>query len=604
MRLGNAFILVAIGVNTAESLAASTESPSPVRWWLTTADSDGNPIMLLEEQQPLSIESAEYSRDNLGLTENAFLLNITIDTSVRHQNMTGFGAGLPQSSARVLMDLKTMNPDAYSEVMSRLFGIDLDKNESIGISLVRFPLGSCDFSIGEFSYDDTADDWALEKFQIDDDSLLIAEVLSDAKAINPSLKLMAAAWSPPAWLKVGGAMDGDSDANTLLADAFSTYATYLGKAAEAWFDLGLPLDVLALQNEPLFGTANYPGMYLSAADAVQLGTLTAPLVAKYGTVLAAYDHNWDHPEYALEVLGANYTTTNDWQQGKDQEEVNKAVFGAGTAFHCYAGSMEEAHESVHAAWPLSAIHVSECTGSYPDDVCDLSRGMEGFWSNHEWDMRNLFLGAASHWSSSGLKWVMALDQDCGPVLPQVEYRWARPLVNIPLATTTVTTMASGEERGGSTGTLSIGNSDVGGSAGGSGGGDGGDALSADVPPPVYNQDFFTVGHMSKFVPHGSVRVESTTATTISTTANTASGSSTSAAGIRALGGGDNPNVLAESFLLPDGVTVAFVLLNSEESESLDLTINKKGLSSTSSSGGDVGTITLTAPPRSTVMIVW
>ena len=32
---------------------------------------------------------------------------------------------------------------------------------------------------------------------------------------------------------------------------------------------------------------------------------------------------------------------------------------------------------------------------------------------------------------SGVKWLLALDENCGPVLPDVTYRTGRPLVTIP-----------------------------------------------------------------------------------------------------------------------------------------------------------------------------
>ena len=48
--------------------------------------------------------------------------------------------------------------------------------------------------------------------------------------------------------------------------------------------------------------------------------------------------------------------------------------------------MARAHDEVHAAYPALEQHVTECTGSYPDNVCDISQGMTGFGWNHEWDM--------------------------------------------------------------------------------------------------------------------------------------------------------------------------------------------------------------------------
>jgi len=54
-----------------------------------------------------------------------------------------------------------------------------------------------------------------------------------------------------------------------------------------------------------------------------------------------------------------------------------------------------------------------------------------FWSNFQWDMSTMFLNAATYWASGSWKWVSVLDQNCGPKLSQVEFGNARPLVSLP-----------------------------------------------------------------------------------------------------------------------------------------------------------------------------
>lgn len=90
--------------------------------------------------------------------------------------------------------------------------------------------------------------------------------------------------------------------------------------------------------------------------------------------------------------------------------------------------------------------------------------MDSFGWDHEWDMQNLFLGALGHNSKSGTKWILALDENCGPVLPDVTYRNGRPFVSIPRDSTT----------------------------------------SQDIK---YNQDYWTTSHMSRFIEKGSVRID-------------------------------------------------------------------------------------------------
>merc|ERR1712048_837425 len=95
----------------------------------------------------------------------------------------------------------------YNEVMQRLFGTG---DQAAGITMVRFPIGSCDFSLKEATYDDDAGDYALSHFAVNDDGKNIIATLKDAKAINKGLQLMGSPWSPPAWLKTKGTLDGKS----------------------------------------------------------------------------------------------------------------------------------------------------------------------------------------------------------------------------------------------------------------------------------------------------------------------------------------------------------------------------------------------------------
>jgi glucosylceramidase len=427
--------------------------------YVTSCDSDGNAISILKYEEiqgelsnPISLEAKLKEADEDPIESGMVAVNIDIET--QFQRMVGFGAGLPQSSAYVLTNLKSNNPDAYAEVMRKLF----HPSEGAALSTLRFPLGSCDFSLTNTSFDEVAGDYSLESFSIDVDSELIAAVLQDALALNPNITLMASPWSAPSWLKQWGSLLGLSNENTLLdsSEAYDTYAAYLTRAVEAFAARGLHIAYLMLQNEPLFGDNDqYPGMYLSAAQASRLGSAVKNALENSksagSTQLLTYDHNWDHPEYPLEVLSAQETAMED--------------NFAGTAWHCYGGNMTVALDFVGGAFPGLEQHITECTGSYPDDECDIDKGMAGFGGNHAWDMQNVFLGPAAHGSASGTKWVLALDENCGPVLPGVAFTSGRPLVSVP----------SDLDR---------------------------------VEDARFNQDYWTAAHMSRFVLPGTVRVSS------------------------------------------------------------------------------------------------
>jgi len=200
--------------------------------------------------------------------------------------------------------------------------------------------------------------------------------------------------------------------------AYRVYAEYLVKAAEVVEQRGLPLAYMSLQNEPYTppgGGAIYPGMRMEPAEQVQLGALVRERLPR-SIKLLAWDHNWDHTEFPLEVL-------------KDSE----AGTFAGVAWHCYSGTMEQAYQKLQQAYPSLETHMTECVALFANGACDVSTGMRDFAVNHQWDMMNVFAGAAAHGAQSGIKYALVADETCGPVLPELHYwkRAIRPLVTIP-----------------------------------------------------------------------------------------------------------------------------------------------------------------------------
>lgn len=435
---------------------------------------DGRPTAVLQPR-PFRASSAPA---NATLS----LLNNNDDSNRRNDNksssssnnfellntVVGYGSGLPGASAVVLQALKNRNAGLYWQVMERLFGPKGGGhgyvNGSVAMTMVRVPIGACDFSAPpERSYDDTDGDWALHDFAVDPESELQLATVRDARSLNPRLTVMLTPWSPPGWMKTGGTMNGLSRDNTLLptAQARKSLSMYLAKAAAAWERGGVHVDYMSLQNEPLFGTSAYPGMYVPSDLEAELGGLVAQAFEQLrarGELLQvprllAYDHNWDNFSYPLDVLS------------------RASQHFVGTAWHCYAGDMRSAQDKVHRAFPEKETHVTECAGGYVDNKCDIANGWARFGQNHEWDMEHIFLGATANWASSGLKWLMALDASCGPVLPQVTWRWGRPLVSIP-------------------------------------------PHAASLDDIAWNQDYWTVGHMAPFLLPGSRRIASTLASSV------------------------------------------------------------------------------------------
>ena len=160
-------------------------------------------------------------------------------------------------------------------------------------------------------------------------------------------------------------------------------------------------------------------------------------------------------------------------------------------------------------------------------------GMEGFGWNHEWDMSNILLGAAAHWSSNEVKWILALDEHCGPTLPKVTFTNGRPLVAIP-------SWASAEK---------------------------------DIQ---YNQDFYSIKHMSKFLVSGASQAGNTTATAGAVGGTSSSAGSTVRVGtaIKPSDGTDTSNLILESFYNEKTHLVTVIAMNKDHNNALPIHVDQ------------------------------
>ena len=117
----------------------------------------------------------------------------------------------------------------------------------------------------------------------------------------------------------------------------------------------------------------------------------------------------DHLGPALERRGTRILA---WDHNWDDVDYPLTVFGdagaarylAGAAFHCYGGDVA-AQSRFHQAFAGKEVFFTECSGgSWSPD----------FGTNLLWNLKHLVIGATRNWSSSVLLWNLALDPKGGP----------------------------------------------------------------------------------------------------------------------------------------------------------------------------------------------
>lgn len=342
--------------------ADRTAAATTAEVWITTADGGRK----LERAADAAFDGSRQDID------------LAVDASDRHQSFTGAGASLTEASARLISDLPS---DERGRLMQSLFAEDGD---GIGLDYLRQPLGGSDF-VAELPFYSYEDDRG--SFSVDRDRKEILPLLREALAVNPDIRVMGSPWSAPGWMKDSGKLEGGS----LKPEFHEQYADYLVTAVRAYGDEGVALDDLTVQNEPRYGTGVYPSMEMTAAQQADfLRVLDEKLTAAgLGTEVFAYDHNWDHPEYPLEVL----------EKTRDIDRVQ------GAAFHCYGGT-PEAQQQVRDAG--HRVFFTECSGT------DGETPEQTYSGTLKWQTENLVVRSLRAGAETVVTWNAALDENGGP----------------------------------------------------------------------------------------------------------------------------------------------------------------------------------------------
>lgn len=96
------------------------------------------------------------------------------------QRIDGFGGCFNELGWEALLSL---SPDERKKVLEWLFS-----PAGANFSFCRTPVGSSDYALSYYSYDDVPEDFAMENFSIARDRYILIPYIKAAKAIRPDLK--------------------------------------------------------------------------------------------------------------------------------------------------------------------------------------------------------------------------------------------------------------------------------------------------------------------------------------------------------------------------------------------------------------------------------
>nr|WP_242483833.1 ricin-type beta-trefoil lectin domain protein [Streptomyces sp. NE5-10] len=347
-------------------------------WLTTTSDAGGRTVTRgLAPQAPLAFGPAGGGANH----------TITVDESTTYQQFEGGGASITDTTAHLLRG-GAISAATRDEVMRRLFS----PTDGIGLSFARNPIGASDLSRpGNVSLDDTCCD--LNDFGANGYDTNVRLLTAQARQLNPALRVKGVPWSAPGWMKDNGRMD---QMGWLKWEHYPTYAQYLVKYLQSYQAAGIKVDYLSVQNEPNCCQAgnptamNYPGMSWNPSGLVEFTkNHLYPALRAAGLTTKVLVHDWNYGDYAnfgAGILG-------------DAGVRNDPLFG-GIAWHGYFGDPAVGSQ-VHDQYPGVRQFSTEHSG--------------GTWigNQHDEDLKDI-VSYARNWSSSLVKWSLALNQDMGP----------------------------------------------------------------------------------------------------------------------------------------------------------------------------------------------
>jgi glucosylceramidase len=285
---------------------------------------------------------------------------VNVPVSSSGPSWLGVGAALTDSSVELLAEEPELLALLYSP----------DDTAGAHLNLLRLPLSATDFSTTWWSWtwSPTIGHWIAPP-----QAVAAAEVAAELSAVQPALSIVGVPWSAPASMKSGGSIAGGS----LAAGSEDDFAAILADQASWLLQRGLPLDAIAVVNEPGH-SSNYPTMTMTDEQLATVGSLVHNSVDD-SIELWAVDHNWSDRTRVDNVLA-----------------IAPDVFDR-AAFHCYSGLPGQM-----AGLPIPAV-MSECTGT-----------TDTWTGTFRWDAANLIMSSIEAGSTGLMMWNLALDADHGP----------------------------------------------------------------------------------------------------------------------------------------------------------------------------------------------
>lgn len=350
-----------------------------------------NQVSVLLSSSDRSHELSE-SKIKLNKTVTSRDFGITLDVKTKFQTMDGFGAAITGSTCYNLMQ---MTPENRKKFLVQTFS----EKKGYGFSYVRVAIGCSDFSLSEYT---CCDKPGIENFGLTpEETDYVIPILKEILKIQPNLKIMAAPWTAPRWMKVtepgSSTPHNEWTAGHVAPKYYQDYASYFVKWIKAFATYGIHIYAVTPQNEPLnAGNSASTLMYWDEEQAFIRDAL-GPQFANENikTKIYVFDHNYNYDEMAGQ---------NDYPL-KIYEDQTAAAYITGAAYHNYGGNINELND-IHSRSNKELIFTETSIGTWNNGL-DLQERLID-------DMNDVALGTVNRWCKAVIVWNLMLDNNMGP----------------------------------------------------------------------------------------------------------------------------------------------------------------------------------------------
>merc|ERR1719188_43885 len=188
-----------------------------------------------------------------------------------------------------------MNPTLQADFLTKYFS-----QEGLGYVLGRVHINSCDFSVGNYDFDNVSNDFNLTHFdttlQRDMHALipLIRKAMASVQDTGQRLQLLASPWSPPKWMKTNKKMNRSGRPCLKKGNRYKrVWANYIAMWVTAYKNKGVDIWAITPQNEPEAMSAWESCLLTPSDEADFLGRYLGPRMrSRHPEVkILIFDHN-------------------------------------------------------------------------------------------------------------------------------------------------------------------------------------------------------------------------------------------------------------------------------------------------------------------------